>query len=84
MFKNGKDKRINMQIEARMNDRNGTPLNIGDKVELFNWGFRDKESLGIVTLCWDIDEGRVNCDPCIVGDAYDFWTKALPRSQKVG
>ncbi len=71
-----------MKIEAKMNDRNGIPLNIGDTVELFNWG-SGFQSLGMVKLYWDSDEGRVNCNPCIVEDAYDFWTKALPRCQKV-
>ncbi len=70
-----------MKIEVLMKDKDGNPIEIGDKVELFNWG-REERSLGIVEIIWDIDEGRVSCSPTIVEDSYDFWTKALPRSRK--
>ena len=71
-----------MEIEVKMNDRNEKPIEIGDHVELFDWG-QQPNCLGIVEVIWDADEGRVSCNPCIVEDAHDFWTKALPRSCKV-
>lgn len=74
-----------MKIETTMKDRDGRDIEIGDSVELFDWGHTSSGngSLGIVKVIWDVDEGRVSCEPCIVEDAYDFWTKALPRSRKV-
>jgi len=72
-----------MKIEIEKTDRFGKPLEIGDTVELFDWGVGgDQLSLGVVTLIWDVDDGRVSCDPMVVEDAYDFWTKALPRCVK--
>ncbi len=71
-----------MIIDVPVTDRNGTPLRLGDKIELFDWGADPARSLGVVTLCWDEDEGRITCYPLAVEDAYDFWTKALPRSVK--
>lgn len=71
---------MNIQIDKK--DREGNQLEIGDKVELFDWG--DKyESLGVAELVWDNDDGRVSCDPQMNIDAYDFWTKAIPRCRKV-
>ena len=72
-----------MNINVDITDRNGFPISIGDTVELFDWG-GDNKSLGIVTVSWDSSEGRVSCTPNIVDDAYDFFTKALPRSVKIG
>lgn len=71
-----------MKIDIEKKDRTGTPLEIGDKVELYDWG-RTPNLIGIVEIVWDVDEGRVSCDPTLVEDAYDFWTKALPRCRKV-
>jgi hypothetical protein len=68
-----------MQIEVKVNDRNGVPLKIGDLVEL-HFGTR---VLGVAKLCWDEGEGRLSSFPCIVEDAHDFFTKVLPRSVKV-
>ena len=73
-----------MKIEIKKTDRFGKPLEIGDTVELFDWGSTAvcQQSLGTATLTWDSHEGRVSSDPVIVEDAYDFWTKALPRCVK--
>jgi len=71
-----------MIIRPEKCDFYGKRLEIGDLVELYNWG-AGGESLGIVELVWDVDEGRVSCVPLIVEDAYDFWTKALPRCVKI-
>ncbi len=73
-----------MKIDVKMNDRDGKPLEIGDSVELFDWGHGlAVSSLGTAKIIWDYDEGRVSCDPMIVENSYDFWTKALPRSRKL-
>ncbi len=71
-----------MKIEVKMKDKDGYDLEIGDKVELFDWG-KVKKSLGIVEIIWDVDEGRVSSYPLIVEDNYDFWTKCLPQSKKI-
>jgi hypothetical protein len=72
-----------MNINVDITDRNGSPINMGDSVELFDWGGAHN-SLGIVTVVWDSSEGRISSTPNIVDDAYDFFTKALPRSIKIG
>jgi hypothetical protein len=71
-----------MKIDVVIEDRDGTPLEIGDTVELFDW-VCVKVSLGTTVISWDPDEGRVSCLPCLIDDANDFWTKALPRCRKV-
>ena len=71
-----------MQINIQKKDRNGTELNIGDTIDLYDWG-ANGEKLATVKIVFDQDEGRVTTEPCIIDDGYDFWTKALPRSEKV-
>lgn len=72
-----------MKIEVEIKDRDGNPIEIGDSVELFDWGGVGR-SLGVVEIVWDSTEGRVSSIPDPVQDAYDFWSKALPRCRKVG
>jgi hypothetical protein len=71
-----------MKILTEITDRNGVSLELGDVVDLLNWGV-EGESLGLTQIIWDVDQGRVSCDPLLVEDPYDFWTKALPRCKKV-
>ncbi len=71
-----------MIIRPEKRDFYGKSLEIGDLVELYDWG-AERKSLGIVELVWDVDEGRVSCFPLIIEDAYDFWTKALPCCVKI-
>jgi hypothetical protein len=71
-----------MKIEIEVKDRDGNDINIGDKVEIYDWGVR-KTPMGIVEIIWDVDTGSVSCQPQIVDDPYDFWSKALPRSRKI-
>jgi len=71
-----------MNININLKDRNGNNLELGDEIELYDWG-RDAKFLGKAILEWDATEGRISCDPPIVGDAYDFFSKAIPRCQKV-
>lgn len=72
-----------MKIEVEIKDRDGNPIEIGDSVELFDWGGVGR-SLGVVEIVWDSTEGRVSSIPDPVQDACDFWSKALPRCRKVG
>ena len=73
-----------MKIEVTVADKNGVPLEIGDKVEIFDWGVKPNTGpLGVVELIWDEDEGRVSCEPLLVEDAHDFWSKVLPGCVKV-
>ena len=74
-----------MKIEIQKMDRLGNSLEIGDQVELFDWGAQShrQKQLGVVTLVWDEDDGRVSCDPVLVEDPNDFWTKALPNCVKI-
>ena len=74
-----------MKIEIQKTDRFGNSLEIGDLVELFDWGAppHGHKPLGVVTLVWDEDDGRVSCDPLLVEDPHDFWTKALPNCVKI-
>lgn len=74
-----------MKIEIQKTDRFGNSLEIGDQVELFDWGApsHGQKPLGVVTLVWDEDEGRVSCNPVLVEDPHDFWTKALPNCVKI-
>jgi hypothetical protein len=71
-----------MKIKICIKDAYNKEINIGDKVELFDWG-KSGKLLGIVTVIWDTNEGRISCHPCIVEDPYDFVTKALPRCRKL-
>ena len=71
-----------MNININLKDRNGNNLELGDEIELYDWG-RDAKFLGKAILEWDATEGRISCDPPIVADAYDFFSKAIPRCQKV-
>lgn len=71
-----------MKIETPVFDRNGTPLEIGDTLDIYDWGGKC-EKIGTAVLSFDEDEGRISTIPVVVEDAYDFWTKALPRSIKV-
>lgn len=71
-----------MFIDFDVRDKNGVPINIGDTVELFDWG-GDHKSLGKTVIAWDSSEGRLSCTPNIVDDAYDFFSKALPRCIKI-
>jgi hypothetical protein len=71
-----------MNIEFVITDRHGANLEIGDCIEIFNWG-KEGESLGQAQLIWDEDEGRVSTTPCIIDDAYDFWKKAIPNCKKL-
>jgi len=41
-----------MQINVKINDRNGSPIEIGDSVELFDWG-RSEKSIGVVEIVWE-------------------------------
>lgn len=70
-----------MTINVLAQDRNHNNLEIGDTVELFDWG--SGISLGIVTICFDFKKGCISSDPCIVDDTYDFWTKCLPLYRKL-
>lgn len=70
-----------MQISVTVMDRDGNELNIGDMIQLYDWDGTNK-ALGFGTIIWDADEGRINTEPCIVEDAHDFWTKAIPRCKK--
>lgn len=75
-----------MVIKVDLKDRNGATLELGDMVELFDWSFYHRTepvSLGIAELRSDKSEGRLSCNPTIVEDAYDFYTKALPICVKV-
>ena len=71
-----------MNIVVNKSDRNGQSLNIGDTVDLYDWGGGNNK-LATVVLIFDDVEGRVSTEPCIVEDPYDFWTKALPRCEKI-
>ena len=71
-----------MNIVVNKSDRNGQSLNIGDTVDLYDWGGGNNK-LATVVLIFDDVEGRVPTEPCIVEDPYDFWTKALPRCEKI-
>jgi len=71
-----------MNIDIVKTDRNGTNLEIGDFVDLYDWG-KDHTLIGRVQLEFDEDEGCVTCNPCMIADQYDFWTKALPNCEKV-
>jgi hypothetical protein len=77
-----------MKIEVEIKDRDGNPIEIGDSVELFDWDGEDRlgvRPLGVVVeVVWDNVEGRVSSIPDPVQDAYEFWSKALPRCRKVG
>ena len=71
-----------MNIVVNKSDRNGQSLNIGDTVDLYDWGGGNNK-LATVVLIFDDVEGRVSTEPCIVEDPYDFWTKALSRCEKI-
>ena len=55
-------------------DSNGTPLFLGDKVDVYDWG-HSKEFIGGGEIKWDKNEMKY-----IVGtlgiDSYDLWSKA--------
>lgn len=71
-----------MRIETKMKDKNGIELNIGDTINLYDWG-GSHSKIGTCVIVFDESEGRVSTEPCLIEDAYDFWSKALPRSEKV-
>ena len=71
-----------MVIEVNKTDRNGNSLNIGDTIDIYDWG-KEPVKIATVTLIFDDVEGRISSEPCVVNDAYDFWTMALPRCQKI-
>ena len=71
-----------MKLDIQVKDSNGFDLHLGDYVELVDWG-KGESSLGITEIIWDDKEGRISCRPLLIEDAYDFFTKALPRSRKV-
>ena len=68
-----------MTINFSIKDRNGVEIEIGDKVEIFDWD-KSKRSLGFCVICFDPTEGRITSDPVLVEDPYDLITKCLPRS----
>ena len=70
-----------MIIELNITDKDGDELNIGDKIELYDWGV-SRDFLGIGELIFCSDEGRLTTKPEIVEDAYDFYTKALKYCKK--
>jgi len=70
-----------MKINIELKDRDGNELKLGDKIELFDWGLKQKDSIGIATLSFD--DGRITTIPELVEDHYDFWSKALPGCRKV-
>lgn len=70
-----------MQLTINLTDKDNYPIDIGDSVRLFDWG-NDKKLLGITQIVWDSNEGRISCNPCLVEDPYDFFTKALPNCRK--
>jgi len=71
-----------MKINIDLKDRDGNNLELGDEIELYDWG-RNATFLGKATLEWDADEGRISCDPRIIEDAYDFISYAIPRCRKI-
>jgi hypothetical protein len=71
-----------MKLDIKVTDKDKNPIEIGDSVELFDWG-TCKKSLGFVKIVWCASEGRISSDPCLVEDPYDFFTKALPNCRKV-
>ena len=72
-----------MKIEFDLFDREGAPLNIGDKIEMFNLGRWNKESIGTGVLMFDMDDGSLRTDPDLVESNYDFFKKVLPHCVKV-
>lgn len=71
-----------LHIQMQLYDRDGLPIELGDWVELFDWG-ASKKSLGLTKITWDHSSGRVRGEPDIVEDPYDFFSKALPRCRRM-
>ena len=71
-----------MDINITKKDRNGNDLQLGDTVDVYDWG-GEGTKIGTAKLTWCNDKGRVCLEPNLVEDPYDLWTKALPRSEKV-
>jgi hypothetical protein len=73
-----------MQVNINVVDCNGNELEIGDFVDLYDWGYNSSNKLlGRVEIIFDDTTGTITCEPDLINDNYDFWSKALPKCKKV-
>jgi hypothetical protein len=73
---------MGMNINVEIKDRNGAFLEIGDYVDIYDWG-RPYDLIGRAEIYFDTDEGCIALNPQLIEDNYNLVSKALPRSVKV-
>lgn len=69
-----------IKIEETVTDRNGNQIEILDKLRIYDWNDSGRV-LGEGRLIFCTNEGRLDTEPRIVEDPYDFFSKALPNSE---
>ncbi len=72
-------------LNYNLKDRDGKEISFGDIIELFDWGRlkENQQTMGYTKIVFDTDEGRISTEPCLVEDAYDFFTKCLPNCKLI-